>query len=216
MKFLFRPLFTVSALCLTLSFSGPTIFAQEETEKPQLAQRLESALKRIRAIEPETETTTPTVSSPSILNRIGTDAAQSQSLTLNDAIRKAFDNNNNIEIARQDVRFAETQLRSLLGVYDPVFTVSPTYNNNVQPQTSTLGGADLSGVTKNNSFTVDSHVNKLLKKGGGSYNVFFNNSRNSTSSTFSQLNPTFSTNLGIQFTQPLFRTRGIDQTRRQI
>lgn len=216
MKFLFRPLFTVSALCLTLSFSGPTIFAQEETEKPQLAQRLESALKRIRAIEPETETTTPTVSSPSILNRIGTDAAQSQSLTLNDAIRKALENNNNIEIARQDVRFAETQLRSLLGVYDPVFTVSPTYNNNVQPQTSTLGGADLSGVTKNNSFTVDSNVNKLLKKGGGSYNVFFNNSRNSTSSTFSQLNPTFSTNLGIQFTQPLFRNRGIDQTRRQI
>lgn len=216
MKFLFRPLFTVSALCLTLSFSGPTIFAQEETEKPQLAQRLESALKRIRAIEPETETTTPTVSSPSILNRIGTDAAQSQSLTLNEAIRKALENNNNIEIARQDVRFAETQLRSLLGVYDPVFTVSPTYNNNVQPQTSTLGGADLSGVTKNNSFTVDSNVNKLLKKGGGSYSVFFNNSRNSTSSTFSQLNPTFSTNLGIQFTQPLFRNRGIDQTRRQI
>ncbi|NJM53997.1 MAG: TolC family protein [Blastocatellia bacterium] len=216
MKLIFRPLFAAFAICLTLGLSQLSVSAQETEEKPQIAQRLDSALKKIRATQAEVETPSVPVASSSVLNRVGTDPSQTQSLSLNDAIRKALENNNSIEVARNDVRFAETQLRSLQGIYDPVITVSPTYSNNVQPQPSTLGGADLSGVTRSNGFTVDSSFNKILKQGGGSYNVFFNNSRNSTSSTFSQLNPTYNTNLGVQYTQPLFRNRGIDGTRRQI
>lgn len=219
MKFSFRPLFIAFALLFVFVLTNLSVKAQEETEeKPQIAQRLENALKNIRSTQ--AEVAKPTVSadakSSSPLNRVGTDPAQIQSLSLNDAIRKALENNNSIEIARDDVRFAETQLRSLLGVYEPTLTITPTYNNNVQPQPTTLGGADLSGVTRTNSFTVDSSFNKLIKTGGGNYSAFFNNSRNSTSSTFSQFNPTFNTNLGIQYTQPLLRNRGIDSTRRQI
>src|SRR5215510_11402724 len=42
-------------------------------------------------------------------------------LTLNEAIRLALENNNDIEVSRDNVRLAETTLRSLQGVYDPVF-----------------------------------------------------------------------------------------------
>ena len=221
MKFVFRSLFIAIALCSTLSLSQLSVAAQETIEeKPQIAQRLDSALKKIRATQAEVKNEpAPTVNSTdntSVLNRIGTDPAQTQTLSLTEAIRKALENNNSIEIARDDVRIAETQLRSLQGVYDPVFTVSPTYSNNVQPQTSTLGGAGSTGSTQSDNFTVNSSFNKILKKGGGNYNVFFDNSRSSTSSTFSQFNPTFNTNLGIQYTQPLFRNREIDGTRRQI
>lgn len=216
MKFIFRPLFTAFAICSALGFVLIPVSAQETEETPQIAQRLDSTLKKIRATQAEVASPTVNAESTSVLNRVGTDPSQAQSLSLNDAIRKALENNNNIEIARNDVRFAETQLRSLLGVYEPVFTVSPTYNNNVQPQPTTLGGADLSGVTRSNSFTVDTNITKLIKQGGGNYAVFFNNNRNETSSTFSQFNPTFNTNLGIQYTQPLLRNRGIDGTRRQI
>lgn len=222
MKLKTRSLFFVSVFCLSIGFNSLTGLAQEQNENPQLAKKLENALNKIRAVEKETENTNKekentgeTVSNPSVLNRIGTDPSQSNSLTLNDAIRKALENNNNIEVARDDVRLAETQLRSLLGFYDPVFTINPNYTNNIQPQTSSLGGAGSSGTTKSNSFSVDGGVQHFLKT-GGNYNLFFNNSRNSTSSSFSQLNPTFSTNLGIQFTQPLWRNRGIDSTRRQI
>jgi outer membrane protein TolC len=215
MKSKFRGLFPLIVLCLTVCFSNLLVFAQSEDEKPQIAKRLETALNKIRAVEKEPEPVTEPVPNPSILNRVGTDPSQISSLTLNEAIRKALENNNNIEVARNDVRFAEAQLRSLLGFYEPVFTVTPNYQNNVQPQTTTLGGADSSGTTKSNSLSVDGSVNHFLKT-GGNYNVFFNNSRNETSNTFSQLNPTFSTNLGIQFTQPLWRNRGIDATRRQI
>ncbi len=150
------------------------------------------------------------------LNRVGVQTGQTMPLSLDDAIRKALENNNDIEIAKNDVKIAESTLRSLLGIYDPVFTVSPTYTNNVQPQPSTLGGADLSGVTRSSEFRVNGGYNQLIRRGGGNFNVNFNNSRNITSSTFSQLNPTFNTNLGFSFTQPILRNRSIDNTRRQI
>ncbi|MEZ5425604.1 MAG: TolC family protein [Pyrinomonadaceae bacterium] len=153
---------------------------------------------------------------PNPLSRVGVQTGQTLPLTLNEAIRKALENNNEIEVAKNDVKIAESTLRSLLGFYDPVFTVTPQYTNNIQPQTTTLGGADQSGTTSQNEFRVDSSFNQPVKKGGGNFNVFFNNRRNETSNSFSQLNPTFSTNLGFSFTQPLLRNRSIDRTRQQI
>ncbi len=208
-------LFTLFAFSVLISLSNRDILAQKATDTPPILKRLEIALNKIKSKdEAPAESAEPKVIP--VLNRIGNDPSQSQSLSLNDAIRKALENNNNIEVARNDVRYAESQLRSLQGIYDPVFTVSPTYTNNVQPQPSTLGGADLSGVTRSNGFSVDTSFGKILKRGGGSYSVFFNNGRNSTNSSFSQLNPTYNTNLGVQFSQPLLRNREIDQTRRQI
>jgi outer membrane protein TolC len=61
-------------------------------------------------------------------------------LSLNDAIKRALENNNDIEVARDDVRFAETQLRSLEGIFDPVFSLTPTYDKRISPQQSQLGG----------------------------------------------------------------------------
>lgn len=214
MKFQFQSV--KSGFFLGLIFFSFSLFTFGQTEKPQIAKNVEKTEPPVVEETTEANKVEPPMSNSSILTRIGTDPAQTKSLTLNDAIKKALENNNNIEIARSDVKIAETQLRSLLGAYDPVFTISPTYNNNVQPQPTTLGGADLSGVTRSNSLSFDNSFSQLLKKGGGSYSAFFNNSRNSTSSTFSQFNPTFNTNLGIQFTQPLWRNRQIDQTRRQI
>ena len=63
-----------------------------------------------------------------ILTRAGVQSSQTLPISLNEAIRKALENNNDIEVARTDVRFQETQLRSLLGTYDPVFSVTPTFS----------------------------------------------------------------------------------------
>lgn len=218
MKFKVRALFLVSMLCLSVF----TASAQTEEENPQIAKKLEDALNRLRknekksSDESDKEESKDNSSSSSILSRVGANPSQISSLSLNEAIRKALENNNNIEVARDDVRIAETQLRSLIGTYDPVFTVTPTYNNNVQPQPTTLGGADLSGVTRTNSFSVNSSFDQLIRATGGSYSAFFNNNRQETNSLFAQLNPNYTTNLGIQYTQPIFRNRAIDNTRRQI
>lgn len=157
-----------------------------------------------------------TLTDAEVLNRAGAQVQQTNSLTLDEAIRKALENNNEIEVSRQSVKIAESSLRSLLGIYDPVFTLSPTYRDVVQPVTSSLGGGGSQGSTSTKQFFVDSNVQHFIKPGGGSYNVFFNNDRSSSSATFSQFTPTYSTALGVNYTQPLFRNFRIDANRRAI
>ncbi len=66
------------------------------------------------------------------LTRLGVTGG-SLPLSLTEAIRLALENNNDIEVSRDNVRIAETALRSLQGVYDPVFNF-----NNVRLAQSVL------------------------------------------------------------------------------
>ena len=147
--------------------------------------------------------------------RVGVQTAQPLPLSLNDAIRKALEGNNAIEISRDDVRFQETTLRSLLGVYDPVLTVAPTFTKNHN-----------TGQNGTRDFRINSDVSQFLPAGGGNYSVFFDNTR--TENAFAQqqvtsgsalalgTNAVYSSALGVRYTQPLFRNLSIDNRRQQI
>lgn len=171
------------------------------------------------SINAQTTTPTPVKAADSTvdaagLRRVGIDSSQTLSLSLDDAIRRALENNNNIEVARTDVKIAETRLRSLLGVYDPVFSISPTYNRSTQ-----------NGTRPTNNFSVNLGGSQLLGN-GGRIEPFFNNNRSgtvfttapngTTTQTTSASSAFYSSNAGVSFTQPLFRNRTIDQTRRSI
>ncbi len=146
------------------------------------------------------------------LSRLGV-GSESIPLSLNDAIKRALENNNDIEVARDDVRFAETQLRALEGIFDPVFAITPTYDKRISPQQSSLGGGS---VTSTTTYTLSPSVQKQFGRGGGSYFLSFANQKTDTSNSFSLINPFYSSNLSLQFTQPLLRDRSIDNNRRQI
>jgi HAE1 family hydrophobic/amphiphilic exporter-1 len=146
------------------------------------------------------------------LSRLGV-GSESVALSLNDAIKRALENNNDIEVARDDVRFAETQLRSLEGIFDPVFAITPQYDKRISPQQSSLGGGS---VTSTTTYSWSPSVQKQFARGGGNYFLQFQNSHTNTSNSFSLLNPFYSSNLSLQFTQPLLRDRSIDNNRRQI
>jgi len=149
------------------------------------------------------------------LVRVGVDSASTVSLTMDDAIRKALENNNSIELTRDDVRFQETEIRRVLGLYDPVFRISPTYIHN-----SSTGSAATNDFFANTSFL------QSIRPGGGNYEVFFDNAR--TENAFSQAQTTggtaasvgnaaiYSSSYGARYTQPLFRNFKIDQTRRAL
>lgn len=147
------------------------------------------------------------------LSRPGVQTAQTLPLTLSEAIRKALENNNDIEVAKNDVRIAEQSLRSLLGFYDPVFTIQPNIDRN-----STTGR----GATTD--FRVNSEFLQQVKPGGGTLRAFLNNSR--TENQFAQQQVTsgsatasgavFSTSLGVTYTQPLWRNLKTDAVRRNI
>lgn len=147
------------------------------------------------------------------LARVGVQTASPVPLTLDEAIRRALTNNNTIEIARDDVRIQETSIRALLGAYDPVFTVTPTFTRNSR-----------TGSAATRDFTANASMQHSIRAGGGNYQVFLNNTR--TENAFSQSQVTsgavsgtsaiYSTNLGVRYTQPLFRNLKIDNTRRNL
>jgi len=146
------------------------------------------------------------------LQRLGV-GSETLPLSMNDAIKRALENNNDIEVARDDVRFAETQLRSLEGIFDPLFAITPTYDKRISPQQSSLGGGS---VTSTTTYSWSPSVTKQFGRGGGNYFLQFQNSHTNTSNSFSLLNPFYSSNLSLSFTQPLLRHRAIDNNRRQI
>jgi outer membrane protein len=150
------------------------------------------------------------------LSRLGVVRGNTLALTLNDAIKKALENNNDIEVARDDVRFAETQLRSLEGVYDPIFGITPQIDKRIIPVQNVFAGAGTSGRVSNTVLSLNPFATKSFSTGGGNYQLMFSNSRTVTSATNSTLNPFYSSNLSLQFTQPLWRNRSIDNNRHEI
>ena len=176
----------------------------------------------------ETQTDTEPIREPNIpqfqakplppvptMNRLGV-GSETVPLSLNDAIKRALENNNDIEVARDDVRFAETQLRSLEGVFDPIFAITPQYDKRIAPQQSSLNGAGSSGTTSTTTWSWNPSVQKQFGRGGGNYFLQFANQHTDTNNSFSLLNPFYSSNLSLNFTQPLWRDRSIDNNRRQI
>lgn len=147
------------------------------------------------------------------ITRLGVTSDNVLSLTLNEAIRLALENNNDIEVARNDVKFNETTLLSLEGIFDPVFTFNPQVTRIKQSQQSSLGGA--TNLTQTD-FQNNASILKQFSTGGGNYEFFFNNNRRTTNSSFNQLNPVYSSSFGVTFTQPLWRNRSIDRNRRDI
>jgi HAE1 family hydrophobic/amphiphilic exporter-1 len=216
------------ALFLTVSAfafgsEAKTAFAQIPSEKPQIAKNVvetkdvptdEKSNAALSVEKPKSAVRM--ASSLTLLHRVGVQTDQTVPLSLNDAIRTALENNNQIEVARDDVRFQETQLRSLLGIYDGVFSVSPTFTRN-----STTG----QNATKD--FRVNSDFTKFIRPGGGSYRVFFDNTRTENAFAQAQVSGStvgssggnsafYSSSTGVTYTQPLFRDFRIDNNRRQI
>ena len=150
------------------------------------------------------------------LTRLGVTSDNTVTLSLNDAVKRALENNNDIEVARDDVRIAEQQLIAFEGVYDPLVVFRPTYDKRIEPQTSRFSGSTVAGTISRTTYSANPAISKLFSMGGGSYELSFNNSKQITNSTASVFNPVFSGNLGLTFNQPLLRNRSIDNSRRQI
>jgi outer membrane protein len=146
--------------------------------------------------------------------RLGVQTAQPWTLTLDDAIRRALVNNNDIEVSRTTERISEQNYRGFLGQYDPVFTITPTYSR-----------SQSTGNPATNDLRFPTNFSGFIRPGGGNYQAFFNNNRTesafaqsqASSGTISVANSALYTSaLGFAYTQPLARNRSIDARRLNI
>ena len=150
-----------------------------------------------------------------VLERVGVDMGQQRQLSVREAIEMALANNKDIEVARENVRGAEFDLKAARGVYDPHFLTNSYYEHTDTPAASFLSGTTTGAVTQSGLFSTTS-VQGLTPKGGGGYRVDFVNNRITTNNLFAALNPQYPTSLTFSYTQPIIKGREFDQNRRQI
>ncbi len=207
---------------LIVSFFGLNsveIYGQIQSTTPQIAKnnsepKLNREINENDSVKDDKQPslTVSNSTSPTKLSRTGVQNSQTMPLTLNETIRKALENNNDIEVAKNDVKIAESNLRSILGIYDGVFTFAPNLDRN-----------STNGQSATTDFRVNSDFTQQLKS-GGNYRVFLNNSRTEnrfaqqqvTSGSSSSGGAIFSSSVGVTFTQPLWRNLKTDSNRRQI
>ncbi len=149
------------------------------------------------------------------LERIGVDADNHLSLTMEQAIEMALRNNNDIDASRNTATISDYALRGVQGIYDPLINSQSFYESRATPTASTIGGAVNGSVTQRQFFN-NFGVSGFAPRFGGAYDVIFNSARTNTTNRNATLNPQFPTSLIATFTQPLWRNRSIDNNRRSI
>lgn len=149
------------------------------------------------------------------LSRVGVDMDRQRALSLREALTLALANNKDIEVARQNVRISEFDLKSAQGSYDPRLSSTSYYERVKSPISSFLSGGSNGAVTQSD-YTGTARLEGLTPAFGGNYHLDFSSVRLTSNNQFTALNPQYPTALTFTYTQPLFRGLRFDSNRRLI
>lgn len=144
----------------------------------------------------------------------GSPVGSPMALTLEEAVRLALENNNDINVARAAREGATLDVAAAQGVWDPLFQPRAFTEHRVTPVASVIGGG-ANGSTEQNTMTGDLAVNGLMPW-GGNYSVSFNSTRLTTDNQFVTLNPQFPSSFAVNLRQPLLRGFTMDDNRRRL
>jgi HAE1 family hydrophobic/amphiphilic exporter-1 len=148
------------------------------------------------------------------LGRVGVDMTDQHSLTLNDAITLALENNKDIEVTRKNVKIAEFDLLAARGVYEPRFRGQSYYEKTTVPNISFFT-PDSDSVTSS-GFVGNVGWVGYVPKFGTTVEATLDNQRVGTDNLVTIISPQYNSNFRFTVTQPLLRGRGFDQNRRVI
>lgn len=145
--------------------------------------------------------------------RVGVSAAQTR-LTLQQAIEMALASNLDIEMEKANVAAADQAVRGSRGFYDPRLRWLPSLISENDPSPSVLQGVD--GKLSQHVHAENFDFLQNLPWQGAGVELMFDNSRVSSTNPFLSLDPYFSSQLSLTFTQPLWRGRETDAGRTEI
>lgn len=148
--------------------------------------------------------------------RVGVNVSDQVPLSLNDAIRMALRDSNDIDQSRIDVQIAEYNLRAAQGIYDPVLSSENYYERATTPTSSSIGGAGASGAVTQAATSGSASLAGFSPFAGGSYQLDFSSSRLTTTNQNARLNPQYPALATLVYTQPLVRGLRFDINRRNI
>jgi outer membrane protein len=192
---------TAAAVALATLMLGGASFAQEPSPSPS---PIPETPNQVLESTPPTQAAAGTVDAPD---------RPTLELSLQDAVERAMKNNVDIAVQAFDPRLSDEAIRNANGVYDPLVTSQVIRVSNTERGTGTLSG--VADTLTSSSLTYDFGASKLLES-GGTFDLSFNNRRFATNSIFNNPNPSFSSGLDAQLTQPLLRNFRIDSFRYNV
>ena len=164
-------------------------------------------------IKQAVERYTSGLESARLLNAQNPTAASSVPLTLEDAVRRAVDNNLEMAVERLNPQTFDFTLSSLRANYNPTATSTLGRRDNVRPPTNLLNP----GSPNVSTMTYNAGIAQNMRWGGGNYALTFNNNKVvSPTDQLARFDPQFNSSYLFSYTQPLLRGFRIDQTRQQI
>ena len=210
--FAFILVISLAAIVRAQNPNGSSAGARTATDEKASSSVSLSLTKTVSSVAPDY--VTPRKPLPPA-GRVGVDPTAPLALTLNEAIRLALNNNNDIATSRIEVEISEDDLTAARGAYDPRLTAETYFQHSKLPLTSFWGGST-SGSVSTNNLSNSFGINGLSPRAGGSYKFAVSSTRTSSDSFFNDLNPTHTNSFSFSYTQPLMRGRRTDDTRRKI
>lgn len=110
-----------------------------------------------------------------------------KSLTLNEALALALENNLDIEVTRKNVRIAKYDLDGARGVFQPRLAGQSYYESSALPNINFF--SPTTRLTNGDSFIGNSGIQAYIPKFGTSYSVTMNNQRFTTDNPLTVISP---------------------------
>ena len=133
-------------------------------------------------------------------------------LTLEEAVRRAVENNPELEIVRLDAQVGAARINVAETAYSPIFSSILGRSSSVVPPSSFLLGQR--AVDTNDWFS-STGVRQRLPWGAGTWSASWDASRTTTDSPLTSFDPSMQSGLQLGFSQPLLKDFKTDPVRHQ-
>jgi outer membrane protein len=138
------------------------------------------------------------------------------SLTLEDAVKRALENNLDIAVQRINQQTYDVTIAGIRAVYSPVMSSTLSSQTSKFASTSTIAGASTGTAIQNDTFVFNGAFAQDVPWGGGNFVANLDNRRQYTTSLTATVNPQYTPTWSALYTQPLLRDFRIDNTRQQL
>jgi outer membrane protein TolC len=133
-------------------------------------------------------------------------------LTLDDAVRRAVENNPELAIVRLETEVEAARVGESRGAFVPLFTTQLGRSSTVTAPTNSLFGER--GVDIDDWFSATG-VRQRLPWGAGTWSLSWETARTSTNNPITAFDPSLQSGVQFAFSQPLLRDRSVDAARHQ-
>src|SRR5687768_12984195 len=128
-------------------------------------------------------------------------------LTLEDAVRRAVENNPELAIVRLGTEVEAARVDESRGAFTPVFSSTLGRSSIVTPPSNSLLGN--TGVDVNDWFS-STGVTQRLPWGSGTWSVAWDAAPTTTNNPITTFDPSLHSGFQIAFSQPLLKDRAVD------